>query len=254
MGTSNDLLAATLGASSQAGERASKPPVSVAAVRWALGLFVGFGALYAAVGRYALEAFPYAGDEFSTALQARLFAHGMIRAPAPEHIEWLGVDHVAIGSWVRSKYPPGTAALLAVGERFNAIWIVNPLLAVATLAIFSSTARRWLGEGPALAGLVALGLAPLFAFHAASFYSHTPSVLFLAIAFAAVAGWLRRPLPRGGNGWLVVAGAALGCGFLVRPVDALLFGIAMASLRSVRALVITAFSALPFVLLNFAYQ
>ena len=226
----------------------------------AIGLIACFGVLYACVARYVLDAFPFAGDEYSVLLQAKLFAHGMLRAPAPAHAEWMGVDHVVIDHWVRSKYPPGMAALLAVGERMGAAWIVNPLLGVATLAIVWSTFRRVLGEKPALVGLVAVGMAPLFAFHAASFFSHTASSLFLAIAFAAVACWLERaPLAEtrarsGGYAWFVLCGAALGCGFLVRPFDALLFGVAMLFLRSMPAVAITAASALPFVGVSLLYQ
>ncbi len=80
----------------------------------------GFGVLYACVARYVLDAFPFAGDEYSVALQAKLFAHGLLRVPAPAHAEWLGVDHVVIDDWVRSKYPPGMAALLSLGERARA--------------------------------------------------------------------------------------------------------------------------------------
>src|SRR5579862_3485420 len=79
------------------------------------GLIIsGFGVLYACVARYVLHAFPFAGDEYSVVLQAKLFAHGLLRAPAPAHTEWLGVDHVLVDQWVRSKYPPGMAALLAL--------------------------------------------------------------------------------------------------------------------------------------------
>jgi 4-amino-4-deoxy-L-arabinose transferase-like glycosyltransferase len=235
---------------------------SIAGVSAVVLLLAAFGVLYACVARYTLDAFPFAGDEYSVVLQAKLFAHGMLRVPAPPHAEWLGVDHVVIDDWVRSKYPPGLATLLAIGERLGAIWIVNPLLGVATLVIVWRTIRRALGEKPALVGLIALGLAPLFAFHAASFFSHTASNFFLAIAFAAVASWLERPADRtgvssdrrGGELWFVLCGAALGCGFLVRPFDAVLFGVAMLSLRSVRAVLVTAASALPFAALTLVYQ
>ena len=228
--------------------------VSSAATKTAVLLFLGFWVLYACVARYVLDAFPFAGDEYSVALQAKLFARGMLKVAAPAHIEWLGVDHTLIDTWVRSKYPPGAAALLSLGERVGAVWVVNPILGVGALAVVWSTIRDVLGEKSALVGLVALGLAPLFAFHAASFYSHTAATLFLSIAFAMVAAWLQRPVPRGGSGLFVLCGAALGCAFLVRPFDALLFGVAMVSLRSVRAILVTAASALPFVGLNLLYQ
>ena len=223
----------------------------------ALLVTCAFGILYACVARYVLHAFPFAGDEYSVVLQSQLFAHGAIRAPAPAHPEWLEVDHVILDPWVRSKYPPGMAALLAVGEHFGASWIINPLLGVATLLVVWPLIRRTLGEASGLAGLVALALSPLFAFHAASFFSHTAAGFFLAIAFVAVASWLEREVASersGSNGWFALSGAALGCAFLIRPFDAVLFGVAMVSLRSVRAVVVTALCALPFVGISLAYQ
>jgi 4-amino-4-deoxy-L-arabinose transferase-like glycosyltransferase len=217
---------------------------------FALALIALFGAIYAIVAYAALDRFPYSGDEYSLALQSELFAKGLFKAAAPPHAAWLGVDHVVIDAFVRSKYPPGAPALVAIGVRFGYGWLVGPIEAAVVLALVWHTVRRLLGARPALVALVALGLAPLFVIDAASFYAHMPALLFLAIAFAAVASWARAPR----TGWLVLAGAAIGAAFLVRPFDALLFGVAMLSLGSLRAVVVPALSALPFVAANFWYQ
>jgi len=216
----------------------------------ALGLVAIFGALYAVLARYALDAFPYSGDEYSLALQAELMAKGMLKAPAPQHLEWLRIDHVVIDSWVRSKYPPGGPALLAIGARYGVAWIVGPIESALTLGIVWHTVRRLLGPRGALVALVTLGAAPLFMFDAASFYMHAPVMLFLAIAFASVAQWTKCEC------WpfLAITGVALGCAFLVRPIDALLFGAALLVFRSWRAVIIPAVAALPFVAFNFWYQ
>lgn len=216
----------------------------------AVGLVLLFGAIYAILARYALDAFPYSGDEYSLALQAELMAKGLLKAPAPSHIEWLRVDHVVIDQWVRSKYPPGGPALIAIGARYGVAWLATPIEGALTLAIVWHTVRRLLGPRGALIALVTLGAAPLFMFDAASFYMHTPTLLFCAVAFAAIAQWAKCEC------WpfLVIAGAALGCAFLVRPIDALLFGAALLVFRSWRAVVIPAVSAVPFVLANFWYQ
>lgn len=226
------------------------PPRVWDGVPFAFALVAVFGVLYAAVARYALDGFPYSGDEYSLALQGELFARGLVKAAAPGHLDWLRVDHVVIDDWVRSKYPPGAPALLALGVRAGAAWLVTPLEGVASLIVVWHTTRRLLGARPALVALVALGLAPLFAFNAASFYAHTATTLFLAIAFAAVTAWTRKHR----DGWLVLAGAAIGCAFLTRPIDAILFGLAMVSLRSWRAVIVTAACALPFVVANLLYQ
>lgn len=216
----------------------------------AFALVVAFGALYAAIAYFALDAFPFSGDEYSLSLQGDLFARGLLHAPAPAHADWLRVDHVFVEQLVRSKYPPGGPALLALGARAGAAWLVTPIEATLALVVVWHATRRMLGARPALVALVVLGLAPLFAFHAASFYAHTPATLVLAVAFAAVAAWTRTRR----DGWLVVAGLAIGAAFTIRPIDALLFGIAMVALRSPRAVIVTAASALPFVVVNLVYQ
>jgi hypothetical protein len=215
-----------------------------------LAILVACGALYALVARIAFHGFPYSGDEYSLALQADLFARGLLKAPAPEHAQWFRVDHVVIDRWVRSKYPPGAAALLSLGARAGGAWIVTPIEGVVALAVVWLTTRRLLGARPALVALLVVGLAPLFAFQAATFYPQTATTMFLAVAFAGIAGWSQGQR----SGWLVLVGAALGCAFLTRPIDALLFAVAMLSLRSPRALLVTGASALPFVALNLAYQ
>jgi hypothetical protein len=216
----------------------------------ALAIIAALGVIYALLARYALDGFPYSGDEYSLALQGELFGRGMLQAPAPAHPEWLGVDHVVIDSFIRSKYPPGASALLGIGYHLGAPWLVTPIEAVVALLLVWSATRRMLGPRPALVTLVALGIAPLFMFQAATFYTHTATLMFLAVGFAALGAWTRGERTR----WLVVTGMAIGCAFLTRPLDALLFGIAMLAFRSPRAIVITAASALPFVAINLAYQ
>lgn len=216
----------------------------------ALAIVGACGVMYALIARLALDAFPYSGDEYSFFLQAELFARGMLKAAAPPHAEWLRVDHVIIDRWVRSKYPPGAAALFALGIRAGVPWLVTPIEGVVTLVAVWLTTKRLLGARPGLIALLALGLAPLFAFEAASFYAHAATAMFLAIGFSGIAAWSRRKH----HAWMVLVGAAIGCAFLARPIDAMLFGVAMLSLRSPRAIVTAALSAVPFVLLNGIYQ
>lgn len=217
---------------------------------FALGLIALLGVVYALIARYAFDGFPYSGDEYSLALQGELFARGLLHAPGPAHPEWLRVDHVLVDALIRSKYPPGAPFLLGLGERHGVAWLVTPIEGVVGLAVMWHTVRRLLGPREGVIAVIAFGLAPLYAFEAASFYAHTATVMVLALAFAGVAGWTRS----GRTGWLIVVGAALGCAFLIRPVDALLFGVALFALRSPRAVIVAAAVALPFVAVNLWYQ
>ncbi len=205
---------------------------------------------YAVLARVALRSFPYSGDEYSGYLQAELFARGLLRAPAPPHPELLRVDHVVIDEWVRSKYPPGASALLALGVRAGLPWLVTPVEGVVALAAVWRTTLAHLGSRAALLAVVVLGIAPLFAFQAASFFGHTPVTMWLALAFAAMSLWMRT----GAAGWPVLGGAAVGCAFLTRPGDAAWFAVALLALRSPRVLWLTALGAAPFVGAYLGYQ
>jgi 4-amino-4-deoxy-L-arabinose transferase-like glycosyltransferase len=217
---------------------------------FALGLIALFGVVYAIVARYALDAFPYSGDEYSVVLQAELFARGFLKAVGPEHAAWLRIDHVLVDSFVRSKYPPGASAILSLGVRAGYPWLVAPCEGVAILTLVWHSVRRVLGARPALTALVVLGASPLFIFDSASFYSHASTMLCLAVAFAAVTAWSITQR----TAWLALVGIAIGAAFLVRPTDALLFGLAMLVFWSWRAVVVPALCAVPFVAISLWYQ
>ncbi len=217
---------------------------------FAIGLIVALGVAYALLARFVLHGVPFSGDEYSTSLQSELFAHGMLQSPAPTRAEWLRVDPVIIDAWVRSKYPPGTSILQAPGVWIGAPWLVTPVEATITLLLVWHTIRKLFGPAAALAGVIVLGFAPLFVMTSTSFFAHTPALMFLTAGFAAIVTWLDTRQDR----WLVITGCAIGCAFLVRPFDAVLFGVAMASLRSWRALIVTAAAAVPFLGIHLWYQ
>jgi hypothetical protein len=221
--------------------------------RWAaisVAVALLLGVLYAVVGRVALRGFPYSGDEYSCLLQAEIFARGLFHTAAPPHPELLRVDHVIVDPWVRSKYPPGTSALLAIGVKAGAAWLVMPIAAVVALLATWATTRAHLGNRHAAIALLVLGLSPLFAFHAATFYAHTLTTMWLALAIGAVSRWCRR----GGVAWPLLAGGATGCALLTRPADAAFFFAALLVFRSGRLVAAVAAGLTPFVVAYFAYQ
>jgi 4-amino-4-deoxy-L-arabinose transferase-like glycosyltransferase len=170
-----------------------------------------------------MGAFPCSGDEYSYELQAEIFARGRLSVATPPHPELFETDHVLLEPVVRSKYPPGWPALLAIGAAVRAPWIVNPILAALTLAWVYVITRKVYGAGAALAATLILGCSPIFAFHAASYLSHTSSLAaLLAFVACVVAGWEKRSL-----GWALLAGGALGVAFLNRQVDAVFYGAAL---------------------------
>ena len=107
-----------------------------------------------------------------------------------------------------------------------------------------------LDERRAFLAVAFLAAMPLFAYQAATFLSHTPTLLFGALAMLAVARWARS----GHDGWLVLFGLSVGCVFLIRPVDGVLLGLSLIAFRRVRALLIAAASAMPAVALTLWYN
>jgi hypothetical protein len=218
--------------------------------RGSLLLIAFLGLVYAILALVALRAFPFSGDEYSAFLQAELFARGLLHAPAPPHAELLRVDHVLMDPWVRSKYPPGTSALLALGLRAGVPWLVMPIAGVVALLAVWRTTQAHLGPTAARMAIIVLGLSPLFAFQAATYIAHTATTMWLALAFATTSLWLRT----GSAAWPVLGGAAIGCAFLTRPADAAYFAAALLVLRSPRLIGLTALGAAPCILAHLAYQ
>jgi hypothetical protein len=208
------------------------------------------GVVYAVLARWALRGFPYSGDEYACFLQAEIFARGLLHTPAPAHAELLRVDHVVMDAWVRAKYAPGTSALLALGIRAGAPWLVTPIEAVIALVALWRTTLAHLGSRAALMSIVVMGLSPLFSYQAATFFGHTATTMWLALAFAATSLWWRT----GSSAWSVLGGVAVGCAWLTRPGDAVYFTAALLVFRSPRLLAFTALGAAPFLGAHFAYQ
>jgi 4-amino-4-deoxy-L-arabinose transferase-like glycosyltransferase len=227
------------------------PPRAVPRYRLRAALLILVATVfYALLGRIALQGYPFSGDEYSTLLQAEGFARGALKARAPPYADWAAVDHVVIDEFVRSKYPPGTAALLSLGVRAGAPWLVTPLEGLLALVVFWFAARVVFDERRAFLAVAFLAAAPLFAYQSATFLSHTPTLLFAALGTLAVALWTRSRR----DGYLLLFGLCVGCVFLIRPVDGALLGLSLVALGSLRALVIAGASSLPFVGLDLWYN
>jgi len=205
------------------------------------GVIVLAGLVSALLARIALQGCPYSGDEYSMLLQAEGFARGVMKAPAPPYADWALVDHVVMDRYIRSKYPPGTSVLLASGVRAGVPWLVTPIEGMLALAAFWLALRGVLDERRTLLAVAFLAAAPLFFYQSATFLSHTPTLLFGGLALLGVSRWAST----GRDGWLVLFGLAVGCVFLIRPVDGVLLGLSLLAFRRLRPLLIGGVSALP---------
>lgn len=207
------------------------------------------------IARVPLGLFPVSGDEYSYLFQAKVFARGQLASPAPpEDVrDAFLLEHTIADERVRSKYPPGWPMVLAIGERLGASWLVAPVVSAFTLWFLFCVIVRLHGRASAWIAIVAIAISPFFAFNAASYHSHAASLLCVSVAFHALVcnHFARRR-------WLsMVTGVSMGLMFLIRPLDAVVAGLALAWLipwRHVKDVACMAASALPFVALFLLYN
>jgi hypothetical protein len=169
----------------------------------------------AVVMRAVFSANPELVDEMAQLFHARVFASGHLAAPPPhpEAAFLILQTWVTKAGWV-SQYPPGETALLAVGLRAHAEWLVNPLLGGVDAVLVFVTARGLYGRRTALAATVLWTLSAWVLFMSASYTSHVGAVTFALVAWAFV---LRRGRIRPVR--YVLAGLALGLCTVTRPLD-----------------------------------
>jgi 4-amino-4-deoxy-L-arabinose transferase-like glycosyltransferase len=196
---------------------------SILAGMLALG---AFGAA-AWASQAVFERMPHLEDEFANLWQAEVMADGEIALPSPEFPRSFMVPFVVDYQGLRfGKYPPGWPALLSLGVRLGAPWLVNALLAGACAWLTYRLGKRLGGEAVGLLGALLVATSPMFLLLTASLMSHALSVfLTLALTLAwldstspAPAGF-RRALP------VAVAGLSLGLLALTRPLTAVAVGL-----------------------------
>jgi 4-amino-4-deoxy-L-arabinose transferase-like glycosyltransferase len=201
---------------------------SILAGMLALGAFGGAAWASQAV----FERMPHLEDEFANLWQAEVMADGEIALPSPNFPRSFMVPFVVDYEGLRfGKYPPGWPALLSLGVRLGAPWLVNALLAGACAWLTYRLGRRLGGAAVGLLAALLVATSPMFLLLTASLMSHALSVfLTLALTLAwldGVAAGAPRPevppaLP------VVVAGLSLGLLALTRPLTAVAVGLPLA--------------------------
>jgi 4-amino-4-deoxy-L-arabinose transferase-like glycosyltransferase len=123
-----------------------------------------------------------------------------------------------------AQYPPGTAALLALGMLVQLPWLVQPLLAVGAVALIVLAARRQYGPGTALIVLVLLVTSPFLLLTAGAFLSHVPALFFVSVALYAVTQYVERP----SVAWAALVAIGLALVLLTREIVIIPYGIVFA--------------------------
>ena len=162
-------------------------------------------------------------DEIHYLFQAKTFALGRLYAMAPgepmNEALRIGLMSIVDGKWF-SIFPPGWPAALAVGVALGVPFLVNPIIAAATVPIGHAFLSRW--ASPRLAGLTMLLIAvsPWYLASGASMMSHSLTLLLVLSA------WLLMLTegPRRPFAWFA-AGCLLGWLFLTRPLEGITIGV-----------------------------
>ncbi len=188
----------------------------------------------ALVGELVFERVPHLEDEIAYVWQARVMATDRVVIESPvEPKKFLVPFVVDFGGQRFGKYPLGWPALLSLGIRLGARWLVNPLLAGLAVWLTYRLGKKLMGEVVGLLAAVLTLTSPFFLLNSGSLLSH-PFGLVLSTAFALLWWDVTRPQgfarPQGFSKplgsyqhWLppVTAGLVLGTFALVRPFSAL---------------------------------
>lgn len=166
---------------------------------------------------FSYQRHPHVPDEVIYLMHARYFAQGLLAMPVPPVAQAFDVDLLTLDptQWY-SPVPPGWPAMLAVGARLNAPWLVNPVLAGVNVLLSYALLRELYVRRTARLIVLLLCASPWAVFLAMSLMTHTFTLTCGLLAALAVARMRRL----GSLAWAIVGGAALGVISLIRPLDA----------------------------------
>lgn len=216
------LLAGLLGAvlpgilRGQVGERAGRVAIVIGLVA------VLAGSLGTAVALF--DRAPHILDAVAYTFQGKIFAGGSLWAPIPVLPAAFPTPFSVPfeGRWF-VQYPPGTAAVLALGFWAAVPWLVEPLLAVAASGLIVLSVLRQYDRSTALLTLVLLATSPFLLLVAGAFLSHVPALCFAALAMYAATRYAETPSMR----WAALMAAGLGLAFLTREIVAIFYGLSV---------------------------
>jgi hypothetical protein len=174
---------------------------------------------------------PHILDAIAYVFQAKTFASGALWVPPPLVNDAFPVPFSVLyqDRWF-AQYPPGTAALLALGILVGLPWLLQPLLAVAAVVLIVKIASRQYGPGTALMVLGLLVSSPFLLLTAGSFLSHVPALFFASVALYAATRYVERP----SVGWAALTATGLGLVLLTREIVIIPYGAVLAAIGVVR--------------------
>ena len=173
-----------------------------------------------------IQQFPNSGDEASYLFQAKLFSRNQLYTedalydqanPLNKYVQADAI--VDVGGRRFSKYDPGWAALLSLGARLRAEWLVAPLLGALTVFLLLSHVSQRIGDEFVGATWCLVTLCSFFCFSVANYGSHTATMAFLFGAFFLYDNTFGNRQSKPSHWRLLSVGLILGSCSLIRYLD-----------------------------------
>lgn len=176
-------------------------------------------------------------DTVSYLFQAKLFAEGKLSVPAPPEHGFSSSPHINIlnGKWY-SKYPFGNALMLMFGVFINTPWLIPALATGGALFLLYVLVKEMHGRQVALIAAVIGLISPATLGMGATWFSEPVSRFYLALYLFTL---IRTLNGKGGIGYPLLSGFALGYAFNTRPLSAIVFGVVGAGLTLYRLIVVS---------------
>jgi hypothetical protein len=164
-------------------------------------------------------------DEIIQTFQARTFAAGRLWLPQPTWPEFSSSMHlIDWGGKMYGQFPPGGAAIAALGTKVGMEWIVGPVAGALSVLWFAQLARRIAPTpGTGLGAALLFAFCPFVLFMSGSHMSHVTVLTCLTGAALALAIAMEGAEPKPVAAWL--SGIGFGMAATIRPVDALAFAL-----------------------------
>ena len=223
-------------------------------------LFIGVafvGSLF--IAYHTLQAFANSADEYVYLYQAETLSHGRLWNEAHPLKDFFLYSHIAQKDGISvGRFPPGWPVLLSIPFVLGlSPGVVNPILALITLAVFYRFSKKYYGTRVAVWALLSLALTSFFVFNAASFFSHIACLLFI-LGFMY---FLYLHLEKRTVAYALLAGAVLGWTAITRYYSAVLIFIPVVAFliyeykwKSLRTFLLLGAGALPFLMFLFWYN
>jgi 4-amino-4-deoxy-L-arabinose transferase-like glycosyltransferase len=179
---------------------------------WARPSLLGLLAATAMLYLWSLGASGWANDFYSAAAQAASQSWKAFFFGSSDASNFITIDKPPAALWVM-----GLSARL-FGVSSWSLLVPQALMGVATVALLYAAVRRWFGPAAGLLAGAVLALTPVATL---MFRFNNPDALLVLLLVAGAYATIRA-LEGGATGWLVLAGACVGFGFLAKQLQALL--------------------------------